>query len=278
MPSRVRTIAPLAGWMAVMRWPTPTAVTEKLLVSLKGGWPLSVTRTVTTFVLVCCETGGVQVITPVVESISIPAGADTRLNVSSFAGMSASTAVLVTFNAATSLIVCYAGIVSTGAVFTSFTTTVKLLVALRLGVPSSKTRTVTRLVLGPCASLGVQAIAPFAATVNPAGPDTSAKVSVLAGMSASVAVALTFNAVSSLIVWLAGIVSAGAVFTSLTTTVRLLVALRLGVPSSKTRTVTTLVLGPCASLGVQAIAPFAATVRPAGPGTKAQTSELASPS
>src|SRR6266480_852177 len=189
--------------------------------------------------------------------------------------MSASVAVALTFNAVSSLIVWLAGIVSAGAVFTSFTTTVKLLVALRLGVPSSKTRTVTTLVLGPCASLGIQAIAPFAATVRPAGPDTSAKVSVLAGRSASVAVALTFNVVSSLIVWLAGIVSAGAVFTSFTTTVKLLVALRLGVPSSKTRTVTTLVLGPCASLGVQAIAPFAATVNPTGPDTSAKVSVLA---
>src|SRR5207245_5682058 len=118
-----------------------------------------------------------------------------------------------------------------------FITTVKLLVALRLGVPASKTRTVTTLVLGPCASLGVQAIAPFAATVNPAGPDTSAKVSALAGTSVSVAVALTFNAVSSLIVWLAGMVSTGAVFTSLTTTVKLLLSLSVGVPSSNRRTV-----------------------------------------
>src|SRR5207245_8901483 len=102
-----------------------------------------------------------------------------------------------------------------------FITTVKLLVALRLGVPASKTRTVTTLVLGPCASLGVQAIAPFAATVRPAGPDTSAKVRVLAGRSASVAVALTFNAVSSLIVGLSGIVSAGAVVPSLITTLKL---------------------------------------------------------
>src|SRR2546422_6633447 len=93
MPSRVRTMAPLAGWMAVTRWPTPTAVTVKLLVSLKGGWPLSVTRTVTMFVLDCCETGGVQVITPVVELITIPVGAETRLNVRRFAGISASNAV-----------------------------------------------------------------------------------------------------------------------------------------------------------------------------------------
>src|SRR2546429_7833039 len=96
MPSRVRTMAPLAGWMAVTRWPTPTAVTVKLLVSLKGGWPLSVTRTVTMFVLDCCETGGVQVITPVVELITIPVGAETRLNVRRFGGISVSTAELVT--------------------------------------------------------------------------------------------------------------------------------------------------------------------------------------
>src|SRR5258705_11406783 len=61
----------------------------------------------------------------------------------------------------------------------------KLLVALKLGEPLSETRTVTVLVLGPCASVGVQAMAPPAETVKPVGPDTKAKLSVLAGRSES---------------------------------------------------------------------------------------------
>jgi hypothetical protein len=55
-------MTPLVGWMSVMRWPTPTAVTVKLLASLKAGWPLSVTHTVTMLVLDPGETGGVQVL------------------------------------------------------------------------------------------------------------------------------------------------------------------------------------------------------------------------
>src|SRR2546422_7419712 len=50
--------------------------------------------------------------------------------------------------------------VSTGAVFTSVTITVKLLVSLDGGAPLSVTRTVIRLVLGPCASVGVQVRTP----------------------------------------------------------------------------------------------------------------------
>src|SRR5437667_9851709 len=90
--------------------------------------------------------------------------------------------------------VCVPGTVNVGWVFTSVTMTWKLLVALMLGVPLSKTRTVTVLVLGPCASLGVQAMAPLEETVSPLGPDTNAKVRRLAGRSPAVAVALTLGA------------------------------------------------------------------------------------
>src|SRR2546426_468157 len=100
-----------------------------------------------------------------------------------------------------------------GGVFTSVTITRKLLVALMLGAPLSKTRTVTVLVLGPCASVGVQAMAPPDETVRPVGPETSAKLSVLAGRSESVAVALTLSAVCSGMVCVPGTVSSGAVFT-----------------------------------------------------------------
>src|SRR5678815_2698223 len=118
----------------------------------------------------------------------------------------------------------------------------------------------TTLTLGPCVSVGVQAIAPEGDTVSPVGPLTRAKVSVLAGRSASVAVALALNATSSLIVWSAGSVSSGATFTSLTVRVKLLVTLKDGVPLSVTLTRTRYVPGLWASVGVQAIAPAGDTV------------------
>src|SRR6185503_13104093 len=144
-----------------------------------------------------------------------------------------------------------------------------VLVALIVGVPLSKTRTVTVLVLGPWASVGVQAMAPAEETVSPVGPDTKANVSVLVGWSESVALAVTLSAVCSAMVWVAGSVSNGALFTSVTRTWNELVVLITGVPLSKTRTVTVLVLGPWASLGVQAMAPAAETVSPVGPDTSA---------
>src|SRR5512141_110888 len=144
--------------------------------------------------------------------------------------MSTSAAVLVTTSVVSSAIVRLAWTGSSGALFTSLTVTVKLLVALRLGTPLSKTRTVTVLVLGPWASVGVQLIRPLEPTVSPAGPDTSAKVSVLGGESVSVAVALALRGTSSLIVWFPGTLNTGAVFTSLTVRVKLLVTLRLGTP------------------------------------------------
>src|SRR2546427_1868823 len=166
--------------------------------------------------------------------------------------------------------VCVPGTVNSGAVFTSVTITWKLLVALMLGVPSSKTRTVTVLVLGPCASVGVQAMVPPEETVRPVGPDTNAKLSVLAGRSESVAEAVTLSAGYSPMVYVPGTVRIGAVFTSVTITWKLLVTLMLGVPSSKTRTVTVLDRESCASVGVQAMAPPEETVRPVGPDSSAE--------
>src|SRR6266853_1335453 len=65
----------------------------------------------------------------------------------------------------------------TGALFTSLTMTVKLLVSLSGGVPLSVTRTVMTLVLGPCISPGVQVRTPVAEfSVIPLGPATKANV------------------------------------------------------------------------------------------------------
>src|SRR5207247_1181116 len=140
---------------------------------------------------------------------------------------------------------------STGALFTSRTTTVKLLVALRGGAPLSVTRTVIKLVLGPCASVGVRSEERRVGKERtPVGAETRPKLSVLRGRSAWLAVLVTIRVVSALLAWSAATVSTGALFTSRTTTVKLLVALRGGAPLSVTRTVIKLVLGPCASVGV----------------------------
>src|SRR5438874_1534063 len=80
----------------------------------------------------------------------------------------------------------------------------------------------------------------------------------LAGRSGSLAVLVRVKVVSSLIVWSAGVCrKVGALFTSLTTTVKELVALSGGEPLSVTVVVKVLVLGPCASVGVQVITPSA---------------------
>src|SRR6266851_1484194 len=81
------------------------------------------------------------------------------------------------------------GTVNVGALFTSLTITVKLLVSLSGGLPLSVTRTVMTLVLGPCASVGVQVRTPVAeSSVIPPGPATRANVKMFAGISGSVAV------------------------------------------------------------------------------------------
>src|SRR5207249_12127599 len=75
-----------------------------------------------------------------------------------------------------------AGTVSTGGLITSRTTTVKLLVALRGGAPLSVTRTVIKLVLGPCASVGVQLSTPvLASRRTPVGAETRGRLSAWVG-------------------------------------------------------------------------------------------------
>src|ERR1041384_7367655 len=68
----------------------------KLLASLSGGEPLSVTCTVIRLVLGPWPSVGVQVKTPVPGSRLTPGGANSRLKVSVLAGKSGSVAVLVT--------------------------------------------------------------------------------------------------------------------------------------------------------------------------------------
>src|SRR2546425_1205692 len=152
-----------------------------------------------------------------------PVGAPgSRLKVSTLAGISASLADTLKVNSVPSLIVWLAIAASTGAAFASLTTTLKVLLSLRLGVPLSVTRTVTVFVLALAAPLGFQLSPPLLALmVMPAGtPGFRLYVSVLAGTSASVAVAVSVNGLSSLTVWSAITASTGALFTSFTTTVK----------------------------------------------------------
>src|SRR5262245_47103853 len=161
---------------------------------------------------------------------------------------------------------------STGALFTSFTVTLNVLVSLKLGDPLSVTRTVTGLVLGPWASVGVQLTTPLPALiVIPAGaPGSKLYVSVLAGTSVSLPLAVTVKRLPSLTVRSAITASTGALFTSFTVTLNARLALTLRAPLPITRTVTGLVPGPCASVGVQLNTPLLALiVMPAGaPGSK----------
>src|SRR6266699_2656443 len=102
----------------------------KLLISLDGGAPLSVTRTVIRLVLGPWASVGVQVSTPVLGFRFTPAGAATKLKVNVFAGRSVSLAVFVTVSVLSSVMVWSVGTVRTGELFASVTTTVKLLVSL----------------------------------------------------------------------------------------------------------------------------------------------------
>ena len=124
------------------------------------------------------------------------------------------------------------GTVNIGAELTSFTVNWNEFVELRLGVPSSKTRTVTVYVPGPWPSDGVQLIAPPGLQVKFAGPETNSKVKSFAGKSVSAAVALPVHKASSSTLWLAGRLRVGAEFTSRTVSVKLSVSLKTGLPSS----------------------------------------------
>src|SRR5438128_652192 len=177
----------------------------------------------------------------------MPAVAERRVKCSVLAGMSGSATLLVTTSVLSSSIDWSATAASTGALFTSLsaTITVKLAVSLKGGEPLSVTRTVMRLVLGRCDSVGVQFSTPLLGSrLTPSGADNRLKVSRLAGRSRSVTVLVTTSVANPWITLYGTTVSTGARFTSLTTTVKLLVALKGGEPLSVTFTVITFVLGP----------------------------------
>src|SRR5882672_1330616 len=112
----------------------------------------------------------------------------------------------------------------------SRTLTVKLWVALRLGVPSSVTRTVMILVLGLCSAEGDQVNKPFAGSMAaPAGALVPRlKVRVLAGRSTSLAELVTINSTPATTVRSAIGAKTGAALVSRTIIMKLCVALRLG--------------------------------------------------
>src|SRR5436190_327657 len=102
-------------------------MTVKLRVSLEGGEPSSVTRTVIRFVLGPWASVGVQVNTPLVALMLAPVGASgSKLKVRVLAGRSGSVAEFVTTSVLSSSITWSAVTVRTGGRFASVTTMVKL--------------------------------------------------------------------------------------------------------------------------------------------------------
>src|SRR6266436_223710 len=140
-----------------------------------------------------------------------------------FVGTSASVARFVTTSAVNSAMVWFVWFGSEGALFTSVTTTVKLLVALKGGTPLSVTMVVIVFVLGPCASVGVQLMTPLVSIVAPAGGFTKTYVRLLVGTSGSLARLVTVSALNSAIVRFVCSGSTGGRFASFTTTLKLFV-------------------------------------------------------
>src|SRR6202142_30518 len=136
-------------------------VTGKLFVALRlcaltAYTFVSVTTVVKVYTPGTCPTVGVHRITPLL-SIVDPVGPVSTYP-SGLTGISLSLAVLVTVKLCVPTSVRLLCTGKVGAVFTSFTTTVKLFVALKL---PSLTMVVNTFVLGPCASVGVHVITPF---------------------------------------------------------------------------------------------------------------------
>ena len=128
----------------------------------------------------------------------------------------------------------------------------------------SVTVTVTRLVLGPWASVGCQFKTPLVLTVRPSGPLTNANFSACTGKSASVALRVKVNWSPSVTRRLTVATHTGGWFCSRTRIRNSWVA--DAIPSlAKTRT--QLVLGPWASVGCQVRTPLVLTVSPTGPST-----------
>src|SRR5262245_12170325 len=142
------------------------------------------------------SSGGVHVNTPVDGSMAAPAGAPSSENVSVWAGRSGSVAVAVNVSRLASWTVVNAGTpLNVGATLTSFTVTV--IGASALAIPS-ETRTLNVTVPSSSSSVGVQVNAPVdGLMLAPDGAPTRLNVSVWAGRSGSVLVAVKVSVVSS---------------------------------------------------------------------------------
>ena len=150
------------------------------------------------FVLGLCVWLGVQVMMPFALML-MPVGGLTSPYPVMVEWIFDSVAVLVTVSNVSSLTFVCAMTGSTGATFTSTTTTVKLLVALNGGVPLSVTLTTTVFVEGLCVWAGIQVTMPVAGLMlMPPGAETRPKVKVCAGVSILVAVLVAVRRVSSL--------------------------------------------------------------------------------
>src|SRR5438067_1231799 len=110
------------------------------------------------------------------------------LKESVFAGISGSVALAVNVSSVPSFTVWLGIAASVGAELTSVTRIVIVRLSLWGGAPLSVTRTVTRLIEGPCASAGVQVNTPvFGSIIAPAGaPGSRLKLRVSFGRSGSV--------------------------------------------------------------------------------------------
>ncbi len=126
------------------------------------------------------------------------------------------------------------------------------------GSPSSVTTTLTAMLVGPWASVGVQVKRPVWGLISaPAGaPSPRLKVRFCAGRSLSTASIWTVSGDNSSTVWSITGIKMGGVFNSLTIMVKVCQSDNGGLPSSVTRTVIWLVLGPWFSLGRQLKVPL----------------------
>src|SRR6202522_965781 len=180
--------------------------------------------------------------------------------------MFGSVAVLVTVNGICSFTVCVPITGSTGAMLISFTITVKLLVAIKVGLTESNasllvTTTVTVFVLGLCVWPGVHVKTPLLLMFIPSSGLTRPYPVVTAWMFGSVAVLVTVNGICSFTVCVPITGSTGAMLISFTITVKLFVAVNVGLTGSKlslfvTTTVIVFVPGLCIWLGAQVKTPL----------------------
>src|SRR5437762_824616 len=213
-----------------------------------------------------CASVGVQLKAPVEAPIVAPVAAGVPSvsdQVIVFAGTSPSVAVTVKVNAANSFVVSLAGLVTTGAEFTSFTVIENLFEPTTMLIASKSFLAALPSPLSPAVapeasvSVGVQLKAPVEPLiVAPAGaPASNENVSVFAGTSPSVAVAVKVTGVPTVPVLFPIAARTGAWFTSFTVIVIAADPLSTGDPLSVAVTVTGYTPGPCASVGVQLKAP-----------------------